>query len=211
LCVPDVAVAATAAAVRPGDAVVAHVAGALGLDVLAPHARRASVHPVVSLPSAEVGADRLRGAWFAVDGSDDVAVAAVGAVVEALEGHAVRVPGERRAVHHAAAVVASNHLVALLGQVERLARSIDVPLDAYLDLARGSLENVAELGAAAALTGPVARGDWDTVRAHVAALPDGERDAYLALAASAAALAGREVPSGLAPGPPGGTAPGSVG
>ncbi len=77
--------------------------------------------------------------------------------------------------YHAAAVVASNHLVGLLGQVERIAAGIGVPLDAYLDLARGSLDNVAALGPAAALTGPVRRGDRATVERHLAALPPEER------------------------------------
>src|SRR5262245_2050605 len=61
IATPDASIAAVAAAVEPDDhAVVAHCAGSLGLDVLAPHARRAGVHPLVSLPNAEVGAARLR-------------------------------------------------------------------------------------------------------------------------------------------------------
>ena len=97
----------------------------------------------------------------------------------------VEVADADRIRYHATAVVAANHLVALLGQVERLARSIDVPLDAYLDLARGALDNAASLGPAAALTGPVARGDWDTVASHLDALPDGERALYSLLADAA--------------------------
>src|SRR4051812_25962430 len=67
---PDAAVAEVAGAVRPEPAtVVAHVAGSLGLDVLASHERRAALHPLVSLPDGERGAARLReGAWFAVAG-----------------------------------------------------------------------------------------------------------------------------------------------
>jgi predicted short-subunit dehydrogenase-like oxidoreductase (DUF2520 family) len=75
-------------------------------------------------------------------------------------------------------VVASNHLVGLLGQVERLAAGIGVPPAEYLDLARGSLDNVAAMGAAAALTGPVRRGDRSTVERHLAALPPDERELY---------------------------------
>ena len=65
-----------------------------------------------------------------------------------------------------------------------------VPLEAFLGLARGTIDNVAELGAAAALTGPVARGDWATVERHLAALPDDERPAYEAMVAEARRLAG---------------------
>jgi predicted short-subunit dehydrogenase-like oxidoreductase (DUF2520 family) len=78
--------------------------------------------------------------------------------------------------------------VALMGQVERVAASIGAPLDAYLDLARGSLADVADLGPAAALTGPVRRGDSATVARHLAALPAEERAAYEAMAAEAARL-----------------------
>ena len=58
---PDTVVADIAAAIRLGPAVVAHVAGSLGLDVLAPHDRRAALHPLMSLPDAEIGAERLAG------------------------------------------------------------------------------------------------------------------------------------------------------
>lgn len=193
LCVPDASVAEVAAEIEPDDrCVVAHCAGSLTLDALAPHPRRASVHPLVSLPSPTIGAERLRGAWFGVAG-DPLAFE----VVSDLEGRVVEPPETLRAGYHAAAVVASNHLVALLGQVERIAASVGVPLDAYLELAVGSLANVDALGPAAALTGPVARGDWDTVRSHVVALAPDEREAYLVMAGAAARLVGRELPTDI--------------
>lgn len=195
LCVPDAAVAEVAASVEPvRGTVVAHCAGSLRLDALAPHPERASVHPLVSLPSPPIGAARLRGAWFGVAADGPTAAAVASRLVDDLGGRAVEPSEDRRAEYHAAAAVASNHLVALLGQVERIAAVAGVPLDAYLDLAAGSLANVAELGPAAALTGPVARGDWDTVRRHLAALPEGERSAYRALAVEAARLVGQDVP-----------------
>ena len=72
--------------------------------------------------------------------------------------------------------------MALLGQVERVAATAGVPLEAYLDLVRATVDNVAALGPAAALTGPVARGDWATVDRHLAALDPSERPAYEAMA-----------------------------
>ena len=148
----------------------------LGLDVLAGHPRPAALHPLVALPDAETGAARLAdGAWFAVAGDP-----LVEAVVADLGGQAFMVADEDRTRYHAAAVIASNHLVALLGQVERVAPE-GVPLEAFLALVRGTVDNVAALGPAAALTGPVARGDWATVEAHLAALPDDERPAYQAM------------------------------
>jgi predicted short-subunit dehydrogenase-like oxidoreductase (DUF2520 family) len=185
LAVPDPAVAEVAAAVEPvPSTVVAHLAGSLTLDVLAPHLRRASIHPLVALPTGELGAERLAGgAWFAVAG-DPMAEQ----VVAALGGTAIEVADEQRVTYHAAAVIASNHLVALLGQVERVAAEAGVPLDAYLDLVRATVENVDALGPQAALTGPIARGDEATVAKHLAALPDDEREAYEALAQAARTL-----------------------
>jgi predicted short-subunit dehydrogenase-like oxidoreductase (DUF2520 family) len=88
--------------------------------------------------------------------------------------------------------------VALLGQVGRIGGAIGVPAEAYLDLARATLDNVAELGAGPALTGPVARGDWETVARHLAAIDGTEREAYRALAAAARRLVdGQGLPPGL--------------
>jgi predicted short-subunit dehydrogenase-like oxidoreductase (DUF2520 family) len=184
LATPDAAVAPVAGAVEPVDTcVVAHLAGALGLEVLAPHPRRASIHPLRSLPTPT---SDLAGAWFAVAG-DPLA----GAVVADLDGRLVEVDDDARTTYHAAAVVASNHLVALLGSVERIAAEAGVPLAAFLDLVRGTVDNVELLGPAGALTGPVARGDWDTVARHRQAIPEDELAAYDALVDAAARLAGR--------------------
>lgn len=191
IATPDAVVAEVARRVQPDPGtVVAHLAGSLGLDVLAGHAARAAIHPLVALPSAELGATRLRGAWFAVAGDP-----LTGEVVAALDGRSFTVADEDRALYHAAACVASNHLVALMGSVERMADTIDVPMEAYLDLVRATVENVAMLGPATALTGPAARGDWETVERHRSALaeaaPD-ELEAYDALVSSARLLIDHE-------------------
>jgi len=161
IATPDAVVADVAAAIRPGRAVVAHVAGSLGLDVLAPHDRRAALHPLMSLPDPEIGAERLTGGWFAVAGDPLVADLAT-----ALGGRTFEIADDDRALYHAAAAVASNHLVALLGHAQRLGASVGVPADALLALALGSAENAVALGPAAALTGPAARGDEATLVAH---------------------------------------------
>ena len=120
---PDAAIADVAGAIeaRP-DVVVAHLAGSLGLDVLGDHPRRASLHPLVALPDDVTGAARLKGAWFAVSG-DPLARE----IVVALGGRSFTVDDGNRARYHAAAVVASNHLVALLGQAERIGAPAGVP------------------------------------------------------------------------------------
>jgi len=185
IATPDAVIHEVAQAVEPDpETVVAHMAGSLGLDVLAPHVRRAAVHPLVALPNPDVGSKRLVGAWFAVTGDPSVRT-----VVDALYGRAITVADEHRAAYHAAASIAANHLVALMGQVQRVGQAAGIPFEAYLDLARAALDNVADLGPHEALTGPVARGDEVTVQRHLDALPDDERPAYEAMAAAARRLA----------------------
>ena len=175
LCVPDGRIAETAARVATEDAVVAHVAGSLGLSVLGDHARRGAIHPLVALSDPSSGAAALRGATFAVAGDP-----LCHEVVASLGGHAIEVADDHRAAYHAAAVIASNHLVGLLGQAERVAALAGVPLDAYLGLVRNTIDNVERHGPADALTGPASRGDDATIEAHLNSLPAGEHAAYLA-------------------------------
>ena len=186
IATPDHAIAEIARAVHPVErTVVAHLSGSAGLHPLVAHKRRAVLHPLVALPDAERGAERLVGAWFglAVDGDPLVAE-----VVASLRGRVVHVAETGWVRYHAAAVIASNHLVALLGQAERVAGSVGAPVEAFLDLARGSLADVAALGPKDALTGPVKRGDTATVERHLDALPADERGAYEAMADQARRL-----------------------
>ena len=140
------------------DTVVAHLSGSLGLDVLGGHPRRASVHPLMALPDPDgrgPAADAA-GGWFAVDGDPLAARGGRRARRPVVRG---RRPG---AAYHAAACIASNHLVALMGQVERVAAAAGVPFEAYLALARGSLDDVAAARAARRhhrTGGPPRRGD----------------------------------------------------
>ncbi|HEY1832546.1 MAG TPA: DUF2520 domain-containing protein [Acidimicrobiales bacterium] len=189
IATPDDAVAEVAAAVHPDPAtVVVHLSGSLGLDVLAPHPRRAALHPLVPLPNAVDGAHRLtEGVTFAVAG-DPVARQ----MAESLGGRAVVVADADRAAYHAAACIAANHVVALLGQVERVAASAGLPLDAFLDLTRAAVDDVARLGPRQALTGPAARGDWATLARHGQALAPEERSAYNAGVGLAVRLAAGE-------------------
>jgi predicted short-subunit dehydrogenase-like oxidoreductase (DUF2520 family) len=214
---PDAAIAEAAAALAPAlrpGALVVHLSGAStlheldGLLLARPDVEVGSLHPLQSLPSAEVGERRLAGAWCAIDGSPRVEKIALtlgmrpfrldaadrgggggfadrGRKAGACDGDRMRVR------YHSAACVASNHLVALLGQVERLAAHAGVPFEAFLPLIRGTVDNVDELGPAGALTGPVARGDDETLARHVDALPEDERDGYEALVRETRRLAGQ--------------------
>jgi predicted short-subunit dehydrogenase-like oxidoreductase (DUF2520 family) len=185
---PDDAIAGVAASVRStSTTAVVHLSGALGLDVLAPHPRRGGLHPLVPLPDPVVGSDRLAsGITFAVAG-DPLSYE----VVACLGGHAVVLDDRDRPLYHAAACIASNHLVALLGQVERVAEGAGLPLEVFLGLARSALDDVARVGPRRALTGPAARGDVATLARHREAIPAGERPGYDAGVALAVRLAGR--------------------
>lgn len=167
IATPDDVVAEVAASVAPVEATaVIHLSGSLGLDVLGSHRRRGSLHPLVPLPCAEVGASRLAsGITFAVAGDPVTRQLAA-----SLGGRAVEVDDDRRTAYHAAASIAANHLVALLGQVERIAATAGLPLDAFSALIRAAIDDALELGPHDALTGPAVRGDWSTLEAHRAAL-----------------------------------------
>lgn len=186
IATPDSAIPEVAAAIEPADdVVVVHVSGALGPQPLEHHRRHGVLHPLVALPDGRRGAERLRGAWFGLSVDADPLAEQI---VSDLDGHVVRIDGQHWTRYHAAAVIAANHLVALLGQAERVGASVGLPLDALMGLASGSLRDVADIGPAAALTGPVSRGDLGTVQRHLDALPFDEREAYRALSEQAARL-----------------------
>ena len=167
IATPDDAVARVASLVAPvPTTVVIHLSGSLGLDVLGDHLRRGSLHPLMPLPNPVIGAERLvSGITFAVAG-DPVARR----VAEALAGRVVEVEDGSRTTYHAAASIAANHLVALIGQVERVAATVGLPLDAFAGLIHAATDDALALGPRRALTGPAARGDWDTVDRHRTAL-----------------------------------------
>jgi predicted short-subunit dehydrogenase-like oxidoreductase (DUF2520 family) len=193
---PDAAIADAGVALAGGlrrGALVVHLSGACPLEELGKlHAERPDVetgalHPLQSLPSVELGLERLPGSWCAIDGPPVVERLAL-----TLGMRPFRVAPGQRSRYHAAATIASNHLVALLGQAVRVAEAAGVPPEALLPLVRASVDNVDALGAGDALTGPVARGDADTVARHLDTLPAEERAAYRALAREALRLTGRD-------------------
>jgi predicted short-subunit dehydrogenase-like oxidoreductase (DUF2520 family) len=163
IATPDDQVGATSALVRPVEGTtVIHLSGSLGLDVLATHGRRGSLHPLMPLPTPSIGAERLRsGITFAVAGDPITR-----SMAEALGGRVVEVDDSQRTAYHAAASIAANHLVALIGQVERVAASIGLPLDVFAGLLRAATDDALALGPGGALTGPASRGDWETVDRH---------------------------------------------
>jgi predicted short-subunit dehydrogenase-like oxidoreductase (DUF2520 family) len=167
LCVPDDAIADAAAAVATGP-LVAHVSGATTLDALAPH-EGFSLHPLMTVTGAETV---LAGAPCAVAGSSPRALAAAEGLAAALGMRAVRIADEDRAAYHAAASVAANYLLAVEDLATRLAASAGLDPAALAPLVRAAVDGWQELGSAAALTGPVARGDAGTVARQRAAVAE---------------------------------------
>jgi predicted short-subunit dehydrogenase-like oxidoreductase (DUF2520 family) len=187
---------------------VAHVSGATGLDALDPAraagARRLAVHPLQTLPDVERAIERIPGCTIAVTADDDEGYRVAVGLADDLGGRPFRLADELRPVYHAAAVFASNFLVATSSVAERLFSEAGItdPSHAMASLQRATLDNVETLGPAAALTGPAVRGDAGTVERNLDALaermPDAV-DAYVAMTRVALELAtrsGRLVPDG---------------
>jgi predicted short-subunit dehydrogenase-like oxidoreductase (DUF2520 family) len=195
LCVPDAEIANAAAAVAPGVP-VGHCSGATGLDVLAGHEAFA-LHPLMTVPAA--GAPAFAGAGAAVAGSTPRAVAIAEALADRLGLQTTTIADADRAAYHAAASIASNFLVTLEGAAERLAATAGVDRALLAPLVRAAVENWTRLGAADALTGPIARGDAATVARQRDAVEQRTPELlplFDALADATRALAGTPVAEG---------------
>jgi predicted short-subunit dehydrogenase-like oxidoreductase (DUF2520 family) len=162
LCVPDRAIAEVAGAIETGPW-VAHISGGTPLDALEPHARRFSVHPLQTLTTAR-GPEQLDGAWGAITADDEAGRERARWLAETLGLRPFALADDRRALYHAGAAVASNYLVTLYRAAAELFDAAGAPPAALVPLMERTIEN------GFALTGPVARGDWETVDRHRAAL-----------------------------------------
>jgi predicted short-subunit dehydrogenase-like oxidoreductase (DUF2520 family) len=165
LCVPDRAIAEVAGRIDPGPW-MCHVSGATTLSSLAPHERRFSVHPLQTLVKWR-GPEQLDGAFAAVTAESDDARERGLWLANTLGLQPFELSDEGRALYHAGAMFASGYLVTLHRAAVRLFELADAPPDALLPLMRRTMENGFEL------TGPISRGDWSTMDAHLAAI--GER------------------------------------
>jgi predicted short-subunit dehydrogenase-like oxidoreductase (DUF2520 family) len=168
-------------AVRAGSLIV-HTSGAHTLDLLdavtARGAHRAVLHPLQSLASREEGVRNLPGSYFRIE-ADPGALESARSVVKALGGIELAMPKwqsdhESAALYHAGAVVVSNFFVALIDYglkfYETLGADKKTALKAVLPLIKGTLHNVETLGIPDALTGPIMRGDVETVKQHLEAM-----------------------------------------
>lgn len=216
IAVPDAAVAQVASALAeagpaspappgPRGAVVLHLSGALPAGVLGALRARGyaigSLHPLQTVAEPGEGIARLRGIAFAFEGEGAARVVAE-TIVSAADGRLLDVSASEKAKYHAACVFAANYVVASMGVAARLlAEAAAIPereaLAALLPLLDGARANLERLGLPGAVTGPVVRGDVDTVRLHLRALDAPTRGLYSALARETLRLARR---AGLEPG-----------
>ncbi|MGI8872218.1 MAG: Rossmann-like and DUF2520 domain-containing protein [Candidatus Limnocylindria bacterium] len=162
ICVPDAAIASVAVSV-PSGPWLAHVSGATSLHALDPHRRRFSVHPLQTL-TLERGPEQLEGAWGAVTADTDEGREQATWLATTLGLRPFPLADEDRAVYHAGAAIAGNFLVTLYRAAARLLDEAEVPAEALVPLMRRTIDNGFQL------TGPIARGDWTTVEAHLSAL-----------------------------------------
>jgi len=194
LAVPDDAIAAVAAPMRLyGGQALVHTSGLLGSDVLEPGlgagSHAGAFHPLVSFTSdVERSVAGLKGATIALEG-DEVIMGLLADLAEAIGGVPVRLPKGAKAAYHAAAVLASGGLAALLDAIVTLGAAAGLDeggsLAIYGRLIEQTLANARAIGVGAALTGPIARGDAGTLEAHLEVLgrmAPGVLDLYLAAA-----------------------------
>jgi predicted short-subunit dehydrogenase-like oxidoreductase (DUF2520 family) len=158
LCVPDGSIAEVAAALPEGPW-VAHVSGATPLSALDPHCRRFSLHPLQTFTRAR-GPEQLDGAWAAVTAESEEARVAGFWLAETLGLRPFGLADDVRPLYHAGAAIASNYLVTLHAVASELFRAAGAPPEALVPLMRRTIDNGFEL------TGPIERGDWETVEAH---------------------------------------------
>lgn len=158
LCVPDGAIAGAAGAIEPGPW-VAHVSGATPLAALDPHELRFGVHPLQTFTRAR-GPEQLDGAWAAVSGETPEARERGAWLARTLGLEPFELDDAARAVYHAGAAIASSYLVTLYRVASDLFRTAGAPPEALVPLMGRTIENGFEL------TGPIERGDWETVERH---------------------------------------------
>lgn len=193
---PDQFIKSTAEIIKPKlseHTIVMHCSGSLSSDEL--HSlcdnRNAvgSMHPLLSVTGAVGGSQKFSGAYFCVEG-DDRAVSAAEELVNALGGIKISIPTDKKPLYHAAAVMSSGHLTALLDVAVDLMTKCGIDSEnsvkMLMPLVKSTVANIEAKGTTDALTGPFARNDIDAFRRHISALEyntdDEQRAIYLDLA-----------------------------
>lgn len=177
---------------------VFHLSGFSSVHELDPLAEKGvaigSFHPLQTLPSPESGAEALAGSAVAVT-ADGPLRASLWELAVSLRMQPFLLADEVKPTYHAGAAAASNFVVAALGLAEELLAASGVPFLAAQPLTRQVVANAFAIGPRSSLTGPIARGDWQTVTGQiVAAEAVGAGEAFVAMAIATARVAGIEVP-----------------
>ena len=164
-----------------GNEIALHTCGAKGIEDLEPLRARGvacgTLHPLQTICDAEQGTAALRGAAFGMAG-DEAALCWARGIAARLGGQALCIGAAQRPLYHAAAVMASNYVAGLIDAAQSMMAAAtgsqeDAARRALAPLVRAATENILERGPAAALTGPIERGDLETVRLHLEALHSG--------------------------------------
>ena len=208
LATPDDHIESTARRLAPyadGIAAVIHMSGFKSIEVLAPFLRRGidtgSFHPLQSLADPQTGATALRGAWAGLTASGSL-LGVLEDLATSLGMTPFALPDSVKPLYHAAASAASNYVVAALDLAHSLFERAAVPFDALAPLTRNAVANAFAQGPRPALTGPIARGDWDTVRGQfeAVALAGADRARQFRLMAEVTAItARRNLPDNVFP------------
>ena len=203
--VPDDVISPVVEVLVDADAItagtwVAHLSGATPLSALdaarGEGGRRLGLHPLQTFADVDSGVARIPGCTIAIGADDDEGTFVAERLAEDLGGRPFLLPDEHRATYHAAAVFASNYLVAATGVAELLLEVAGVPdpLSALAPLQQATVANLARVGPGEALTGPSVRGDAGTVARNLEALATSAPwavDAYVEMARVALDLAER--------------------
>lgn len=161
--------------------IILHTSGSLSSEILTPlkntGGKIGSLHPLVSISDAVLGAENFKGAYFCLEG-DEEAVAVSQKIVADLEGNSFTIPTAQKPLYHASAVMSAGHLTALFDlATETLSEcglEIEEARKILLPLVLSTVENLKRQTPADALTGTFARADVETMRKHLAALTDKE-------------------------------------
>lgn len=205
LTVPDDALAEVVAGLAatesfPRGALVAHTSGRHGVTVLDPATRAGALplalHPVLPFAGSRVDLHRLHGTAFGVTAPDPLRPVAEALVVE-MGGEPVWLTEQQRPLWHAALAHSANHLTTLVASSADLLRAagVEQPSAALAPLLGAALDGALRAGDAA-LTGPVARGDAGTVRAHLEVLAQVAPEVLPSYVAMARLTADRAIGSG---------------
>ena len=156
------------------NCVVAHTSGVLTANILAPIRKKgaqiASFHPVQTFSGAQNDTYKLRNSYFALEGEEE-AINVLQKMVADIGGKSFVISPELKPFHHLACVLSSNYVITLMSLAVSLFEPIGIPKEQtksiLLPLMKNAVENISHQSLSSSLTGPISRGDTDTVQQHI--------------------------------------------